>query len=59
MTVADSSGSYAHGASLVPLLGETIEAFPLTVTGKVQKLRMREIAAEELLLKGDTSLQQM
>ena len=32
----------------IPRYWKFVEAFPLTVTGKVQKFRMREIAAEEL-----------
>lgn len=50
-----SALSYAHGASDVPLLGETIGenlrrtvARPITVTWKIQKFRMREVAIEEL-----------
>ena len=32
----------------IPRYWKFVDAFPLTVTGKVQKFRMREIAAEEL-----------
>jgi fatty-acyl-CoA synthase len=32
----------------IPRWWKLVEAFPMTVTGKVQKFRMREIAVEEL-----------
>ena len=32
----------------IPRYWKFVDVFPLTVTGKVQKYRMREIAAEEL-----------
>jgi fatty-acyl-CoA synthase len=32
----------------VPRYWKLVEAFPMTVTGKVQKFRMRELAIEEL-----------
>jgi fatty-acyl-CoA synthase len=32
----------------IPRLWKFVESFPLTVTGKVQKFRMREIASAEL-----------
>jgi fatty-acyl-CoA synthase len=32
----------------IPAHWKFVDAFPLTVTGKVQKFRMREIAAAEL-----------
>ena len=37
----------------VPRFWKLVDEFPLTVTGKVQKFRMREIAAEELKNAGD------
>ncbi|MFM8272007.1 MAG: AMP-binding enzyme, partial [Gemmata sp.] len=36
----------------IPRHWKFVNAFPLTVTGKVQKYRMREIAAEELRAAG-------
>jgi fatty-acyl-CoA synthase len=36
----------------VPRWWKLVEAFPMTVTGKVQKFRMREVAVEELGLEG-------
>jgi fatty-acyl-CoA synthase len=32
----------------IPRYWKFVDAFPMTVTGKVQKFRMREIAVEEL-----------
>ena len=37
----------------IPRFWKLVDEFPLTVTGKVQKFRMREIAAEELSNEGD------
>ena len=34
-----------------------MESFPLTVTGKVQKFRMREVATAELGLGGDEHIE--
>ena len=36
----------------VPRYVKVVEAFPMTVTGKVQKFRLREAAIEELGLGG-------
>ena len=36
----------------IPRYWKLVDAFPMTVTGKVQKFRMREIATEELGLQG-------
>ena len=36
----------------VPRYWKLVDAFPMTVTGKVQKFRMRELAVEELGLHG-------
>jgi len=57
-----SAPSYRHGTFDVPLLGDTIgdhfervaahvifaDEFPMTVTGKVQKFKMREASIERL-----------
>ena len=34
----------------IPRYWKFVDAFPMTVTGKIQKFRMREIAVEELRL---------
>jgi fatty-acyl-CoA synthase len=34
-----------------------VDAFPMTVTGKVQKFRMREVAVEELGLRQAAGIQ--
>jgi fatty-acyl-CoA synthase len=39
----------------VPRYWKSVEAFPMTVTGKVQKYRMRELAVEELRLQAAAS----
>ena len=36
----------------VPRYWKLVDQFPLTVTGKVQKFRMRELAVQELGLEG-------
>jgi fatty-acyl-CoA synthase len=36
----------------IPRYWKFVDSFPMTVTGKVQKFRMREIAAAELRLEG-------
>jgi fatty-acyl-CoA synthase len=36
----------------IPRYWKSVDAFPMTVTGKVQKFRMRELAIEELELHG-------
>jgi fatty-acyl-CoA synthase len=36
----------------VPHYWKFVETFPMTVTGKIQKFRMREISIEELGLQG-------
>ena len=38
----------AHRALQGPALLEIVDEFPMTVTGKVQKFRMREMAVEAL-----------
>ena len=35
----------------IPRYWKVVDSFPMTVTGKVQKFRMREIAVEELGLR--------
>jgi fatty-acyl-CoA synthase len=40
----------------VPRYWKVVESFPLTVTGKVQKFRMRELAVQELGLQGAASM---
>ncbi len=40
----------------IPRYWKLVDAFPMTVTGKIQKFRMREIAVEELGLKAVTPL---
>ena len=35
---------------------QVVEAFPMTVTGKVQKFKMREMAIEELRLERAASI---
>ena len=37
----------------IPRYWKFVDAFPMTVTGKVQKFRMRELATAELGLTGD------
>jgi fatty-acyl-CoA synthase len=44
-------GQIAHFK--IPRYIRFVEAFPMTITGKIQKYRMREIMAEELGLKAD------
>ena len=39
----------------IPRYWKLVEAFPMTVTGKIQKYRMREIAMEELGLSEETA----
>ena len=33
-----------------------VDGFPMTVTGKIQKFRMREVAVEELGLQADAAI---
>ena len=46
-------GKIAHNK--VPRYVKFVEEFPMTVTGKVQKFKMREVAIEELGLQGESS----
>jgi fatty-acyl-CoA synthase len=39
----------------IPHYVKFVAAFPTTVTGKIQKFRMREISAEELRISASTS----
>ena len=48
--------TFCHGSIAtykIPRYWRLVDAFPLTVTGKVQKFRMREIATAELELEGE------
>jgi fatty-acyl-CoA synthase len=40
----------------IPRYWKLVDAFPMTVTGKIQKFRMREIAVEELARARETAL---
>ena len=40
----------------IPRYWKFVDAFPMTVTGKIQKYKMREIAVEELKLQGAASI---
>ena len=42
--------SYVHGVGTTPLIAGFTSDFPMTVTGKVQKFRMREMTVAELTL---------
>jgi fatty-acyl-CoA synthase len=41
----------------IPRYWKLVDAFPMTVTGKVQKFRMRELAVAELKLEADAAVQ--
>jgi fatty-acyl-CoA synthase len=41
----------------IPRYWKAVETFPMTVTGKIQKFRMRELAIEELELQGAAGIQ--
>ena len=41
----------------IPRYWKLVDAFPMTVTGKVQKFRMREIATAELELEGEAGIE--
>ena len=52
--------TFCHGAIAtykIPRHWKLVDAFPLTVTGKVQKFRMREIATAELELEGEAGIE--
>jgi fatty-acyl-CoA synthase len=40
----------------IPRYWKLVESFPMTVTGKVQKFRMRELAVAELKLEADAAV---
>ena len=52
--------AFCHGAIAtykIPRHWKLVDAFPMTVTGKVQKFRMREIATAELELEGAAGIE--
>ena len=52
--------AFCHGAIAtykIPRYWKLVDAFPMTVTGKVQKFRMREIATAELDLEGEAGIE--
>lgn len=52
--------TFCHGAIAtykIPRYWKLVDAFPMTVTGKVQKYRMREIATAELELEGAAGIE--
>ena len=52
----DSLAEYCHGTIAtfkIPRYWKFVDEFPMTVTGKIQKFRMREIAVGELGLEGE------
>ena len=52
--------AFCHGAIAtykIPRYWKLVDAFPMTVTGKVQKFRMREIATAELELEGAAGIE--
>ncbi|MDE2905038.1 MAG: AMP-binding protein, partial [Acidobacteriota bacterium] len=52
--------AFCHGAIAtykIPRYWKLVDAFPMTVTGKVQKYRMREIATAELELEGAAGIE--
>ena len=52
--------AFCHGAIAtykIPRYWKLVDAFPMTVTGKVQKFRMREIATAELELDADAGIE--
>ena len=57
---AEQLDAFCRGAIAtykIPRYWKLVESFPLTVTGKVQKFRMREIATAELGLGGDEHIE--
>jgi fatty-acyl-CoA synthase len=44
------SGKLAHYK--IPRYVKVVEAFPMTVTGKIRKVEMRQVSVEELGLQG-------
>jgi fatty-acyl-CoA synthase len=41
----------------IPRYWKFVEGFPMTVTGKIQKFKMREQSVEELTLQADASIE--
>jgi fatty-acyl-CoA synthase len=59
-TTEDDLEAYCRGRIAtfkVPRYWKVVDAFPMTVTGKVQKFRMREMAVEELGLRQAAGIQ--
>ena len=57
---AEQLDAFCRGAIAtykIPRYWKLVESFPLTVTGKVQKFRMREVATAELGLGGDEHIE--
>ena len=56
----DQLRGFCHGAIAtykIPRYWKLVDAFPMTVTGKVQKFRMREIATAELDLEDEAGIE--
>ena len=56
----DQLRAFCHGAIAtykIPRYWKLVDAFPMTVTGKVQKFRMREVATAELKLDADAGIE--
>jgi fatty-acyl-CoA synthase len=59
-TTADDLTAHCRGRIAtfkIPRYWKFVDSFPMTVTGKVQKFRMREVAIEELQLEEAASIQ--
>ena len=57
---AEQLDAFCRGAIAtykIPRYWKLVESFPLTVTGKVQKFRMRQIATAELGLEGASRIE--
>ncbi len=56
----DRLRAFCHGAIAtykIPRYWKLVDAFPMTVTGKVQKFRMREVATAELKLDAEAGIE--
>ncbi len=56
----DQLRAFCHGAIAtykIPRYWKLVDAFPMTVTGKVQKFRMREVATAELKLDAEAGIE--
>jgi fatty-acyl-CoA synthase len=56
---AESLEAFCRGriaTNKIPRYWKFVESFPMTVTGKVQKYRMREVSVEELGLQAAASV---